>query len=314
MPAQIPQPTPSLVSIGTHHLSYTLSGTRNPGDPIVIVLTGSGDASSSYPALERLLRPFTQTLLYDRSGLGKSETDPSKPTAIQAAKELRTLLTVTQIPPPLLLVAHSYGGIIAREYLHLHPETVEGMVLVDAATERHEYFQVPDENIAAVMGELSYAKLTNLRPDSKLTREEWRDRAGDFARGTETAAAEGECFREVCENLKAKEQFRDQAMGDKPVSVIRGNSARDYRMIYDRGVQAGNGSEEQREKFRDLLGRWDSVDRVLQEQQLRLSRKARMVRVEDCGHNVHLVRPDVIAEEVRWVRDEILRKGKLDES
>ncbi|KAL2812549.1 Alpha/Beta hydrolase protein [Aspergillus cavernicola] len=300
-----------MIPIGTHSLSISITGPVRPPnteadtDPLVVIIPGAGDVAASYVAVERLLRPFTRTLLYDRSGLGKSEKGPERPNAVRAAKELYTLLQACRLNSSrLLLVGHSYGGIVAREFLHLHPGIVGGMVLVDAATERtSEFFSVPDSNIAAVMGELNYATVTGLRGDSVLSAEEWRSRAKEIYAGQEAARGEASVFVEVCETLKQKAQVQGQALGEKPLSVIRANSARDYERIYARGVEAGNGDEAQRGAFRELLDRWEGIDRELQEELLGLSSTTHFVRIVDCGHNVHLVRPDVIVEEVRWVRD-----------
>ncbi|KAL4899863.1 hypothetical protein BDW74DRAFT_188885 [Aspergillus multicolor] len=317
-----------MISIGTHSLSYTLTGPTptpcNPSSPLVVIIPGAGDVASSYVALERLLRPFTRTLLYDRSGLGRSERAPAAPAAtpdphhksdserqgqaVTAAKDLKTLLQTLQTTKSasLILLAHSYGALIAREFLHHYPERVVGMVLVDASTERgSEFFKVPDENIVAVMGDLSYARATGLRANTVLTDEEWRTRAKEIIASREGAAIETGSFYEVCETLKLKKQLERQVLGDKPLTVIRANTASDYRAIYEMGVEAGNGSTEQRGKFRDLLERWDKIDKELQEEQLGLSMNTRFVRLQGCGHNVHLVRPDVIARGVRWVWERV---------
>lgn len=88
--------------------------------------------------------------------------------------------------------------------------------------------------------------------------------------------------------------------------VIRCRSVRDYERIYKAGVEAGNGTEEERRAFRALLDRWDEVGRGLNEEMLGLSGNGRLVDVPDCGHSVHLVRPDVVAGEVRWVVESVV--------
>lgn len=316
--------TAALIPVSTHSLFCSITGPtpHDPSDPLVVIFPGAGDVASSYVAVERLLRPFVRTLLYDRSGLGRSEQCPSqlppthgaKPTAqsqgqaVAAATELGAVLENAGISSdtPLLLVAHSYGAIVAREFLHLYSERVAGMVLVDSSTERaSDYFNVPDDNIIAVMGDLSYARATGLRSQTVLSDEEWRVRAKEIIASSRATAAEVASFYEVCETLKRKEQFRRQALGNRPLSVIRANTASDYRAVYEKGVAAGNGTEEQRAAFRGILDRWEYIDKELQEEQLRLSSNTHFLRLEGCGHNVHLVRPDVIAQEVSWVRDRI---------
>jgi pimeloyl-ACP methyl ester carboxylesterase len=300
-----------------------------------VVIAGAGDVASSYVALERLLRPFTRVFLYDRTGLGRSQAAPEgyRPSAVIAAEELHALLTAIATknrdssrdgdlrseqeskycPQSYILLAHSYGGIIAREFLHLYPSTVAGLVLVDCATERSsELLTFPDPNIVAVMGNLNFARVTRLRTDTVLSDEEWRVRARDIRAGAAMAGAEAGSFVEVCETLRTKEQVKHQALGDRPLVVIRANGVRDYGRIYEAGLKAGHGSPEQQRAFRDLLDRWEGIDREVQEGQLGLSRVNKLIRIEDCGHNVHIVRPDVVVEGVRWVLD-MLSQGDANE-
>ncbi|KKZ68390.1 hypothetical protein EMCG_00159 [[Emmonsia] crescens] len=297
----------SLVSIGTHKLFLSISGPpRQAKTPVVIAFAGAGETIRSYPTLERLVSPFARIILYDRSGLGRSEDGTSRSTAVSAASELSDALEAARIYSPFILVAHSYGAIIAREFLHIRQNDVAGMVLAEAATERQcQFFKIPDPNIAAVIGGLNVAQVTGLRVDSQLSRDEWQARAAERLRGTAALQAEADSFMEVCETLAEKRQFERQAMGDRPVSIIRCNGARDYERLYAQGVEVGNGTEEQRKAFRDLLDTWDGIDRELKEEQLQLSSKCHFVHVADCGHNVQLVRPDVIAEEIQWVLDNI---------
>ncbi|KAJ5676949.1 alpha/beta hydrolase fold protein [Penicillium maclennaniae] len=296
-----------MISIGTHRLYTSISGPpRQPRDPLIIVIAGAGDVASSYTALVPLVSQRSQVLLYDRSGLGHSEPSPGRSTAVSHARELHSLLDAMGLKPPLLLVAHSFGAILAREFLHFYADEVAGMVLAEGATERQcDYFIIPDENIMAVLGDLNWARVTGLREDSRLSRDEWRARAIDIARGAAAAQAEADSYVEVCRTLAQKNQFQCQAMGDRPLSVIRCNSARDYARIYEQGVKAGNGTARQRQAFRELLDQWDTLDQELKEEQLKLSSNAKLVHLPDCGHNVHLIRPDVVMEGIEWVLDQL---------
>lgn len=293
-----------MVRIGTHSLYASVSGPPRTNDPLIVVLSGAGDVTSSYTALSRLVARSSRILLYDRSGLGRSEFGPSPvgSLAVSAARELRSLLDATQSCPPLVLVAHSYGGIVAREFFHLYPSDVAGMVLADSATERQsDYFRIPDPNVIAVQGNLRFAQVTGLRTECVLSREEWRVRAIDISRGAEAAQVEANSLMAVCHTLGDKKQFERQSLGSRPVSVICCNGSRDYERIYQRGVEAGNGTVEQQKEFRALLDRWPIIDRDLKEEQLKLSSTTHLVDLPDCGHNVHILRPDVVAEEIDWV-------------
>ena len=126
-----------LVSIGTHKLYLSTSGPiRTPGDPLLIVFPGANTACESWKPISSLLQDTVRVLLYDRSGLGCSEHGPEKrDTGSLAAEELSILLGAVDLPGPYVLVAHSYGGCVAREFLQLHNEDVMGMVLSETGTE-----------------------------------------------------------------------------------------------------------------------------------------------------------------------------------
>ncbi len=70
---------------------------------------------------------------YDRSGLGQSESPPEAPEAITAASvasDLDAVLRNAGIDPPFVTVAHSWGGLTSREFLHLRPNDIVGIVFV----------------------------------------------------------------------------------------------------------------------------------------------------------------------------------------
>jgi len=50
------------------------------------------------------------------------------------------------------------------------------------------------------------------------------------------------------------------------------------------------------------------VELALQRDQLKLSKRGRIVFAEKSGHNVDLTEPDLIAEEVKWVLEQLKQK------
>lgn len=219
-----------------------------------------------------------------------------------AAEELCTLLDALRISGPYVLVAHSYGAIVAREFLHLRDSQIAGMVLADASTERQpEYFRLPDPNMNAVTGNLKFSAVTGLRANAQLSADEWRTRAIEMSQSASAIQAEVAAYETVCRQLSEKNQFKERVLGDKPLSVIKCHSFRDYEKMYEAGVEAGNGTAEQRQAFRDLLDKWDSCSEELQREQLQLSSNARWVEVSGCGHNINILRPDVVVQETEWV-------------
>jgi pimeloyl-ACP methyl ester carboxylesterase len=76
---------------------------------------------------------FTTACAYDRAGFGWSDAGPMPRTAERLAAELHTLLEAAAIPPPYILVCHSFGGLTIRAYAASHPGNVAGFVFVDPA-------------------------------------------------------------------------------------------------------------------------------------------------------------------------------------
>jgi len=68
---------------------------------------------------------------YDRAGLGWSDLRPMPRTADRLVEELHTLLKRAAIPPPYILVGHSFGGLTMPLFAARFSDEVAGMVLVD---------------------------------------------------------------------------------------------------------------------------------------------------------------------------------------
>lgn len=103
------------------------------------------------------------------------------------------------------------------------------------------------------------------------------------------------------QTLGKKKQIERQILGSKPISVIKGNSAREYQQVYDAGVAAGNGTEEQRAIVSKMIDGMEEKDLILQREQLKLSSVSRFVQLEKPGHLVILEEPEAIVKEVKWV-------------
>ena len=113
-----------------------ISGRGSPA--VVFEAGGSGAAGGPLESWERVqpaVSRFTRTVAYDRAGIGQSAPGPKPRDARQIARELRTALHQAHVPPPYVLVGHSFGGPLNRVFAGLYPDEVAGMVLVDPAQE-----------------------------------------------------------------------------------------------------------------------------------------------------------------------------------
>jgi pimeloyl-ACP methyl ester carboxylesterase len=89
----------------------------------------------------------TRVCSYDRAGFGWSEAGRPPRTARRISDELHVLLERARIPPPYILVGHSYGGVVMRVFAHDFRPEVAGVVFVDPAHPEDWVRPAPKEQI-----------------------------------------------------------------------------------------------------------------------------------------------------------------------
>jgi pimeloyl-ACP methyl ester carboxylesterase len=119
--------------IGNNKLAWECRGS---GAKTVLLIAGMGlDAHATYKnTFRNFSAPGYQICLYDRAGVGKSTSQGTVRPLKALADELDALVRERQWHD-LVLVAHSFGGLVARDYAQAHPAEVRGMVFVDSAHE-----------------------------------------------------------------------------------------------------------------------------------------------------------------------------------
>ncbi|MDP9189720.1 MAG: alpha/beta hydrolase [Actinomycetota bacterium] len=114
------------------------AGLRNRGDIWNVADVPGGDADSVFSVIAKRNRVCE----YDRPGTvcaadELSRSDPIRQPRTTAAivRDLHQLLRAARVPGPYVMVGHSTGGLIARQYAGRHPKQIAGLVLVDAISE-----------------------------------------------------------------------------------------------------------------------------------------------------------------------------------
>lgn len=296
--------TDALVPIN-EQLSLFLSArgpARDDNHPAVIIEAGMGDGLRSWSAVQALISKFARVYTYDRGGIGRSTSSPNSRTAANIGSELSDLLKAANITPPYVIVCHSYGGVLAREFLTKRPDDVIGMVFVDANTEKTlEERGNPFNALLAILGGLDYLAVTGLTTEHKLDPAQWAANRAEDAKNWKTAGEEMKAVSQSAQELASKNQYERQVLKDHPVVVIKGDTTGEFQRVYEAGVAAGNGTEEQRAEMRRILETLTPIEEKLQREQLRLSSSGRYMYATKSGHNVNLTEPELIAEEVKKV-------------
>lgn len=301
----------------THTIHLTTSGPiRHSNTPLIIIIPGLASHASEWIAVNRSITKLARTMLYDRSGYGlSSEISPNTEaiSAVDIATELNDLLVAADLRGPFVLICHSYGGIIAREFVHLRRDDVHGVVFVDANQELNTIEGPwPAPYIDSVTEGLDIWDIVGICQNHGLLEDEWEallTRNKEWKRKhAMVAAAEAKGYISSGEVLTAKRQFDLEGpplVGNCPVSVIKGRTYRDFELMLEAGTKAGKGTKEERRQFADVIETYDQLDDRWQKELLGLSTRSRWVRAEKSGHNVHLTEPEVIVQEVKWVMENL---------
>jgi pimeloyl-ACP methyl ester carboxylesterase len=118
-----------LVDIGQSRRLYLVE--KGCGGPSVIFESGFGATSLNWMHIQDAVAECAHTVAYDRSGLGWSSGPVSERTPGRIAEELRVLLRAAGVPPPYVLVGHSFGGLVMQRFALDYPGETAGLVLVD---------------------------------------------------------------------------------------------------------------------------------------------------------------------------------------
>ena len=307
-------PLPSngrLVNIGSHCLALYTHGPEpsSSKEPVVLFVSGVVSDALNWQAVVRLLLPL-RSYTYDRSGYRNSESSPLAPSAENIALELSLLIEKAPISNPVILVGHSWAGVLIHELITLKGAGhLAGLVFVDANHETTPLvMDVNDPILWTVAAGVDPYSAWGVAARHKLTQEEW-----DAFRAAESTdkfnligQKEDEQYAASFPTLRRKELSKKQPLlGDKPVYVIGGTRSRDWNGLYEAGVAKGNGTEEQRSHVRELIKAVDEKSKRVQKEFLKVSTNSKLVFATESGHFVQLTQPDVVVAGVKWVLDNL---------
>lgn len=247
------------------------------GTPVVVIIGGQrasaedwmGTDGNDSPSAFTLISEQTRVCAYDRPGTpvgdGPSRSDPVEQPANAGdmAADLRALLTAADIPEPIVIAAHSAGGLAARLYAATYPDAVAGMVLVDTLSEAMREHETAEEWVIQkplLRGDIddSIAEYPPL---------EWLDADTSF----DQVMAAPPLRQMPLIVVSADEPVGPAIPGLKEAGVIGKEIPDDFGYVTDR------------------------VHTISQAEQAALVTGSRHILKTDSGHNVHRIRPYVVA-------------------
>jgi pimeloyl-ACP methyl ester carboxylesterase len=265
------------------------------GSPTVILESGLSDFYVTWAKVQPEIARITRVCSYDRAALGWSQPSPNPRTSHMMAEELHTLLRNTGIQGPYILVGHSFGGIILRNFARQYPNTVAGMVLVDSAHEEQNS-RIPflkdsaDQLIAQfrTFSLLSSSGLIALLPETIPNRGFPENAYKQYQAVVATTDYFNGAIAETMAFYSSTAQFEPASLGGLPLVVL------------SHGIPeaTGDNSTQQTQYERE----WAKMQNEL----AGLSSNSKQIIAQQSGHYIQLDQPELVIDSIL----EMIRAGQ----
>lgn len=306
--ATTPKPVGKMVDLGGHDLHFVCTG---KGSPTVVVEYGLGDSTPGWTLVQSRVQKFTRVCTYDRAGYAWSGPGPKPRTFAQINLELHDALAKLGERGPFILVGHSYGGAVVRNYALTYPTEVAGMVLVDSI---HEDQRIEIQGKAVRLRESAKGKQVPAPRENMLPLD--KPDPPPLPAGLPTTV------EPPFDRLPAKEQQLFLWASFLPVTQDAENSQREwsveYFALWHAKSQAGSlGNIPLIVLTRADGGYGNDLDvpaaeleaerKRLASELSKLSTNGKLITVNS-GHNMQVEAPDAVADAVRSVVEEVRKK------
>lgn len=123
---------PMRIAVSEFELEYEISGR---GEHTVLLEAGGGAGMTDWdPVFQRIAQHAT-VIRYSRVGNGNSTAIKRHFTSRDYADYASELLVKLNVKQPVILVAHSYGGSIARDFAAAYPNQIKALLMIDPSSE-----------------------------------------------------------------------------------------------------------------------------------------------------------------------------------
>jgi pimeloyl-ACP methyl ester carboxylesterase len=277
--------------VGPRRLRWSSEG---DGTPAVLLEAGLGGGCNHWGRIPEALGRTTRVVTYDRAGYGGS--DPVRHvTAEQFVLDLDAVLADAGATGPVILVGHSWGGLLARLYASERGDRVAALVLLDAT---HEGLRSSHSSLVLYVNRLAL-RLMAFRARLGFARRSLRSGRGQLGGLLATLPADRraaaidelsrpsvprQANRELSSVATLLHRVADAPSPTAPVVAVVGSKAE------KRGVAR------QRREMRSVYQAWIAG-----------LADGRFVDAANSGHSVQLDDPDLVVDVVRDVLAQVRR-------
>ncbi len=261
------------IDLGGHRLHLHCTGR---GSPAVVVENGFDELSTDWALVQGRVSRTTRVCTYDRAGYGWSDLGPLPRTFDQMNLELREALRIAGEKPPFVLVGHSFGGGVVRQFARTRPGDVAGVVLVDIVSENQ---RIPMGDRVAYIADSAGGKPIPAAHEAmgEADRAAWT--SAPSARDL-TGASEREWSSEYMARWRKEPQ--EGSLGRTPLVVL----TRRRGGYEDRPGVAAIDLERERLQAQAELAKLSSAGRHI---------------LVDSGHDMHIEAPEVVSQAIEDV-------------
>jgi pimeloyl-ACP methyl ester carboxylesterase len=260
----------------------TIRAGGGPG-PLIVFEAGMSAPAAFWAHTQRELSAHARTLSYDRAGYGGSDIDPADRTLERLTEDLTSVLDAIGERGPVVLVGHSWGGPIIREFAHRHAQRVAGLVFVDGTVAEMMSPAIVRLNLIAFRVNSLLARLhrtqTIMRailPDGfakSISSEDQALMVRDYANVAAMTAGKFEA-RQIPAAVPLLERLEADGTPDVPTVCLQGGKAT--------------------RATAKMRARWNEIAATL----MAAAPQGRVIVIEDAGHLIPQEQPDVVRETI----------------
>lgn len=271
----------------------------------VVVELGLGACLSEWIPTAKLIAEHFGVLLYERSGINKSEGSTNKRAPLNIANELHELLKNINHTDKIVLIAHSQGGLYSQQFCRLYPNLVKGLILLDPLSANDNTFKEclsAKEYQQSGVDKSGNLKLMHTLATLKLgfiTKMLLRKAPPFYYYNGYEPAEVKDILDSACKPMHSKvayEEYEEAHVSGNVESLKSGKGFPDIPLILithsssmavEDSIQFGNNTREFATKVEEI---WQKI----MKEYLEFSAKAVWKQAEHSTHFIHLTEPELI--------------------